>query len=398
MKIQFVAHNFVRGNGQGRINYEIVRHAVKNGHEVELVAHQVAPELLQGAVKWTHVAQRPHRPNLLGVCTFARGANRIVRERGAEADVVVGAGFTLNVPHDVNLCQFVHGAWIRSPAHVSRFFRGPYGWYQYFYSRFNAAWERGAYAGARLVVAPSEKIRAELVSIGVPADQIRVVYNGVDLDEFSPKSESSAWLRAELGLAEDVPLALFVGDIRTPRKNLDTVLKALVLVPKLHLVIIGAEKGSPFPAMAESLKVAGRAHFIGFKTDVPRFMRACDIFVFPSRYEAGTLVLLEAAACGLPIITARTAGGCEVLDSVAADILENPSDVVRLAAALRRLVDDPQRRRAAGTAARAIAERYSWESMSRAYLELFAAAHRRRADGPLPAVETPESKPEVLAC
>jgi glycosyltransferase involved in cell wall biosynthesis len=399
MKIQFVAHNFVRGNGQGRINFEIVRHALRNGHTVELIADRVTPELLADGAKWTHVQQRPHRPNLLGVRVFARSANRVVAERGHEADVIVGAGFTLNAPHDVNLCQFVHGAWIKSPAHVSRFYSGPYGWYQYLYSRLNAGWEQNAYGNARIVVAPSEKIRQELLSIGVPDDRIRVVYNGVDLQEFSPNILPTPPLRRELGLPEDCPLALFVGDIRTPRKNLDSVLKAMVLVPGLHLAIIGAKERSPFPAMADQLNVADRAHFVGFKTNVSQFMRACDVFVFPSRYEAGTLVLLEAAASGVPIITARTAGGCEVLDSTAAQILEDPNDISHLADMLRSLIQFPERRRSAGVAARAIAEQYSWESMSRAYLELFAAAANcRLAEGRLAAFGASEPQREASVC
>jgi glycosyltransferase involved in cell wall biosynthesis len=400
MKIQFVAHNFIRGNGQGRINYEIVRHALRSGHNVELIADQVAPELISDGAKWTYVAQHPHRPNVLGVRVFARSANHVIAQRGQEADVIVGAGFTLDVPHDVNLCQFVHGAWIKSPVHTSRFERGPYGWYQYLYSRLNTGWEKRAYRNAGMVVAPSEKIREELISIGVPAERIRVIYNGVDLNEFTPQIESNSPLRNELGLKADVPLALFVGDIRTPRKNLDTVLKALVLVPGLHLAILGAERNSPFPAMAASLQVAERAHFMGFRTNVSQFMRACDMFVFPSRYEAGTLVLLEAAASGVPIITARSAGGCEVLDSAAAQILEDPNDFRVLAAAMRKLIQSPQQRRAAGIAARGIAERYSWELMSRAYLELFAAAakNRRREVSPLGQTEPAESNSEALAC
>jgi glycosyltransferase involved in cell wall biosynthesis len=399
MKIQFIAHNFVRGNGQGRINYEIVRYALRNGHEVELIADRVVPELLEDGAKWTHVEQRPHRPNLLGVRVFARSANRVVKERAGEADVVVGAGYTLCAPHDVNLCQFVHGAWIKSPAHVSRFHRGPYGWYQYLYSHFNAGWERRTYGNARIVVAPSEKIRLELQSVGVPDKNIRVVYNGVDLKEFSPGTQSKPELRRELGLPENVPLALFCGDIRTPRKNLDTVLKALARVPAIHLIIVGAAERSPFPAMAESLKVAERAHFVGFKTNVPQFMRACDLFVFPSRYEAGTLVLLEAAASGVPIITARTAGGCEVLDPAAAEILEDPNDVSQLAGAMRRVIDVPERRRSAGIAARAVAERYSWESMSRAYLEIFAAAaNQRQNEKAFATGATSEENREALAC
>ena len=88
-----------------------------------------------------------------------------------------------------------------------------------------------------------------MVNIGVSRSQIRVILNGVDTEEFSPGEAS----RQKLGLPENVPLAMFAGDIRTPRKNLDTVLRALVKVPDLHLAVVGNPEGSPFPKLAASL-------------------------------------------------------------------------------------------------------------------------------------------------
>ncbi len=69
-----------------------------------------------------------------------------------------------------------------------------------------------------------------------------------------------------------------------------------------------------FPAMAERLGVADRCHFIGFlkPDDVAAAFRSTDFFIFPSRYETSGLVLLEAAATGLPVITARSVGGAGI--------------------------------------------------------------------------------------
>ena len=191
-----------------------------------------------------------------------------------------------------------------SMSHAS--LRGPRAWYQLLYSRCNTRWERQSYAAARKIVAPSQKIVDELVSIGVPREKVELIYNGVDLQEFQPGKVS----RASLALPEGVPLALFVGDIRTPQKIWTQSSKALAQLPAVHLAVVGETKRSPFPRMARELGIADRVHFAGYRKDVPNFMQACDLFVFPSRYEAGTLVLIEALASGLPVVTARTAGGC----------------------------------------------------------------------------------------
>jgi glycosyltransferase involved in cell wall biosynthesis len=367
MKIAFVVHNIIRGNGQGRIQYEIVRHLLEKGHAVTLFADAVAPEVVEWGARWIRIANVPRRPSLLGNYRYAAAADRMIARVRDEFEIIVGAGFTLREPHDASICQFVHGAWLRSPVHVSRVTHGPRAWYQYVYSVCNSKLERQSYAATRKIIAPSRKIVDELISIGVPAGKIELIYNGVDLEEFQPGVVS----RRTLGLPEDVPLALFVGDIRTPRKNLDSVLKALVQLPQVHLAVVGAIPGSPFPAMAQTLGIANRVHFVGFRSNVNQFMQACDLFVFPSRYEAGTLVLIEALASGLPIVTARTAGGCEIMTPECGEILEDPDDFQAMAKAIDRLLLLKHAGPLKCPASRQVAERYDWRDMAAKYLEVF---------------------------
>jgi glycosyltransferase involved in cell wall biosynthesis len=381
MKIVCIAHNLIRGDGQGRINYEIVRHALAKGHHVTLLADTVSPELIDAGAVLTPIRPRFRRPNLLKVRTFAQAADQAIRLLRSETDVFVGNGYVLREAHDVNLCQFVHGAWLRSPVHVSRLRRGPYGWYQFLFTQRNGVWERKSFGAARFVVAPSEKIRRELLEIGVPDERIRVIFNGVDPQEFHPGSED----RKSLGLPVDVPLGLFVGDIRTPRKNLDTVLKALVSVPAVQLAVVGSLDQSPFPAMAATLGVASRVHFLGFRRDVDRLMRACDFFAFPSRYEAGSLVLLEAMASGLPVLTAATAGGSELVGSACGVVLADPDDCQGLASAIRRVSEDADLRREMGAAARLSAEEHSWQRMAQRFVSLFEEC-RGEASGRQPSL------------
>jgi glycosyltransferase involved in cell wall biosynthesis len=107
-------------------------------------------------------------------------------------------------------------------------------------------------------------------------------------------------------------------------------------------------------------------------------MRAADVLVFPSRYEACSLVILEALASGLPVITARTAGGAEFVTPACGVVLDDPEDSRGLAEALRSLATEPQTRAAMGLAARRIAHGRSWEAMADEYLELYEESNKRR--------------------
>ncbi len=382
MHIGFVAHNFTRGNGQGRINYEIAKHAARQGNRITLFADRVDQDLVaEPNITWEPITHRPRRPNLVGGWRATHEADRIIHRRRREFDALAACGHTLTEPHDLNLCQFVHGAWIRSPVHVAKLTRGVWAWYQWAYSRINEHLERKSYGVASVVVAPSEKIRAELIGIGVPPGRTAVIYNGVDPVEFHPRltPDAEPAERVALGLPApaDGPLLVFAGDIRTPRKNLDSVLKAMVDLPAVRLAVVGDTTSSPFPAMAKRLSVASRVTFLGFRRDISRVMRSGDVFVFPSRYEAGTLVLIEAAASGLPLVTAATAGGAEAFGPDAARTIPDPDDLHALVAAIRHYTADPVVRRTAATAARAAAERLTWTDMAQRYLKLFEAAADR---------------------
>ena len=368
MKIALVTSKVLKGDGQGRVNYEIARAVLRRGHQVVLVASQIAAELdAHPSVSWVRIPEARLPTRLLRDQIFAWQSFRWLRRHSHQFDVVHVNGFITWAASDVNVAHFVHSSWLRSPVHTARLRRDPYGLYQYLYSVLNARWEKQAFRKARVVVAVSEKIRKELAAIGVPDGQIHVIPNGVDLREFSPGAAD----REMLGLPVGVPLALFVGEIRTPRKNLDTVLRALVDVPELHLAVAGSVAASPYPSMASQLGLSDRVRFLGYREDASELMRAADLFVFLSRYEAHPLVVLEAMASGLPAITATTAGAAELVDEECGILFDNSEDAEALAVALRSFVQSPENLKSMGRAARAVAEQYSWQRMSESYLRLY---------------------------
>lgn len=369
MRIAIVTHNVARGDGQGRVCLELVRHALAAGHAVVVLADRVDAEVTDLGAAWVPVHPRPARPALLKGVSFSRRADRVLAELQPAPDVVIAHGAVLaRARHDVNVAHFVHGAWARSPVHTARLRGGLYGAYQRLYTALNARWERDAFARAGVVVAVSERVRGELASIGVAPDRVRVIPNGVDPDEFRPGTES----RTKLGLPEGVPLALFVGDIRTPLKNVGGVLEAVARVPGLHVAVAGGVEGSPAPAHAARLGLADRVHFLGYRRDVPALLRAADLLVHPSRYETFSLVVLEAMASGLPVVTAATVGAAPLVAEAGGVVLGSPDDGDALVDALGCLANEPARRHQLGIRARAVAEAHSWAAMAASYLKLVA--------------------------
>ncbi|KAM3096675.1 glycosyltransferase family 4 protein [Phormidesmis sp. 146-35] len=374
MRFCIVTPSVIKGDGQGRANYEIVWEAIRQGHQVTLLATNLASDLQQHSqVNWVNIPVKGYPTQLLKELVFAQRSAQWLRTHRQQFDIVQVYGAVTSAFGDINTVQFVHNAWLQSPSHTSRQRRGIYGLYHWLYTVLNAHWEKTAFQQAKLVIAVSEKIRQELIDIGVPPERTHVILNGVDVQEFFPDNRE----REALGLPEQVPLAIFVGDIRTNRKNLDTVLRALVEVPDLHLAVVGDTNRSPYPDMAVQLQLNDRVHFLGYRQDIVLLMQTADLFVFPSRYEACTLVLLEAMASGLPVITANSAGGAEIVTPECGVVLQDSDDVETLAKALRTLSQDARLRHQMGQAAYAIAQQHSWSSKAKSYVNLFEQVGQR---------------------
>lgn len=367
MHVALVTHNVIKGDGQGRVNYEIARHLSRHGVQVTLVADKVSEDLLQQGISW-HRVPLPSisRPvNLVKVWAFKREANRIIDARRHELDAIIACGAVLDRPHTLNAVHFVHGTWLRSPYHTSKLKTGPYAWYQWAYTKLNAQWELNAFRAADRVVAVSTMVEDELCSIGVASECIDVIVNGVDVEEFAPGPAD----REALGLPSGVVLGFFAGDLQSPIKNLDAVLHAMVEVPEVHLAIAGGLERSPYPALAKQLDIEHRTHFLGFRRDIPDLMRAADFFTLPSRRDSCPLVHLEAMASGLPSIVSNMVGTANLVDG-SGFVMDAPDDVDALIGGMRVFVSDPDRRQHMGRLAREKAQTLSWSRMAERYLHL----------------------------
>ncbi|MGO4109163.1 glycosyltransferase family 4 protein [Paenibacillus sp. YAF4_2] len=368
MRMCFVTHKVKKGDGQGRVNYEVIQDAIGHGHRIVIIASELSEDLKNHPqVEWKKISVNGWPSELIRNQIFAVKSTLWLIKLRSLIDFTIVNGFVTYARSHMNCIHFVHSAWLASRYHPYQEGKNFRSFYQYIYTRLNRSLERYAMKRTSTIVAVSDQVKQELVDkADISAEQISVIRNGVDLQEFYPRLVERETLR----LSEDTVYAMFAGDIRSSRKNLDTVLKALAEVPDVHLLVVGWTEGSSYPQMAADLGIKDRVHFLGYRKDMAELMSAADLFVYPSRYEPFALVLLEAMAAGLPIIASRNCGAVELLNEEAAVILDDPDDSKALAEAIRSCAFNRNRLKQMGEQAARIARSHSWKDMARHYSRL----------------------------
>ena len=150
MRIALVTHKVLKGDGQGRVNYEIARAVLRRGHQVFLVASQIAAELdAHPSVSWVRIPVARWPTELLRNQIFAWHSSRWLRRHSHQLDVIHVNGFITWAASDVNAAHFVHSTWLRSPVHTARLRRDFYGGYQWLYTALNARLEKGPIGGRK---------------------------------------------------------------------------------------------------------------------------------------------------------------------------------------------------------------------------------------------------------
>ncbi len=198
----------------------------------------------------------------------------------------------------------------------------------------------------------------------IPAAKVRVVPNGVDPRRWNA---ARALPRTKLGLPDGVPCAAVVGLLNVA-KGQDLALRALALpgMESLHLVLVGSgETEGELRELARSLGVESRAHFLGWRDDVPEVLASVDVLLLPSRWEGMPYIVLEAMAAGKPVVATRVDGARSIVAAAQCGRLCDVESEGALAASLREVLALPEseRRKLGESGRRAVKERYTLEHM-----------------------------------
>lgn len=213
--------------------------------------------------------------------------------------------------------------------------------------------------GADRVIAISAFVRRRLRDVnGVPADRLRLVYNGVEIERFA--GEPRGLLQSVLGVPRDTPV-VFASGRAQPYKGIPVLIEAASRLPRTTFAYCG--DGPALSAFREQAARLGLAnfHFLGRRDDVPELLRDAAIAVVPAVWaEAFGLTVVEAMAAGVPVIASRVGGIPELVQEGITGLLVPAGDPAALASAITGLLDDPARRAALGAGGRRAArERFT---------------------------------------
>jgi UDP-glucose:(heptosyl)LPS alpha-1,3-glucosyltransferase len=254
---------------------------------------------------------------------------RLWRDAGfarAVQKLIVGGEFDLVQSHErIPGCSVyragdgVHATWLELRAQqqspLARWFTRLHPWHRYTLA-IEAKMFR--HPSLRAVICNSHMVREDIARrFAVAEDRLHVIHNGVDLEHFHAglKHQHRTVLRDQLGIPDATPVVLYVGS-GFARKGVPQLLQAMTAMQhdKAVAVIVGKDKHARrMQTLARKLGLAARVHFAGPQQDVRPWYGMADVLALPTLYDPFPNVVLEALACGLPVMTTPTSGAAEVL-------------------------------------------------------------------------------------
>jgi len=361
LTVALVAQSVDDTTGLGRIASALASEYVKLGHTVHLVSQRC--EATPGV--WHKV------PGVSITPALSKVAFRLFeRKRTARTRASVVHAFGVGAEADVVAAQSCHKAAVRIQASRGhdRIHRRNLG----IYDRLSLGDERRLFTCARRkrIVAVSRLVRRQILEeYELPEDAVCIIPNGVHLSRFLRKKKT-----APVNDIQRNPFVfLFVGN-EFDRKGLQTIIEALPSLSRhsVEVHIAGNDDPAPYKRRAAELNVLDRLRFLGAVTAPESLFLKADAFLFPTHYEPFGMVIIEAMAAGIPVITSRAAGAVEdLVDGVHGLYVDDPCSADELSRRIQLLLDNASLREALSRNGRIAAERYAWPTIAAHHIDLY---------------------------
>jgi glycosyltransferase involved in cell wall biosynthesis len=220
-----------------------------------------------------------------------------------------------------------------------------------------------------------------------PAERVTVIRNGIDTDRFVPDPLHGLRLRQELGVPAESQLVGVVAAMR-PEKNLPLFLEVAERVverePQVHFVMVG--DGPERPAIEKLIATKGlqhRVHLLGSRSDTPRLLAAWDVFLLTSHNEANPVSILEALACGVPVVSTRVGSVAETVQDGKTGFTVDPGNAEAATERVRYLLAHPREGKKLGEAGRRLVQQTgSLSAMVAGYQDLIETIFARKRINP----------------
>ncbi|MBS0208962.1 MAG: glycosyltransferase family 4 protein [Planctomycetes bacterium] len=381
MRIGLVIEHFdPRRGGAEMWTCQFARRLARLGHEVHAIARDIAPSMQDAGLIFEPVRAGSSRVE------FATAAEAVARRLNLDVVHDNGDGWygDLLLPHaGIREAMFEQQLLIE-PRWLRPFKRLAARWLPR-YREFKQVGDRQYGDPRRIYLAISQMLATNMRQYhNVPASQIRLVYNGIDTARFAPDqiAEHRQSMRAKLDVRDGEVLLLIVA-INFRRKGVPTLLRATARLAQQGLpvraVVVGGKRLAPWQRQLDRLGIAERVTLVGHVDDPRPYYGAADAYVLPTFYDPCSLVVLEALACGLPVVTSRFNGAGELITpGQEGYIVADPADDAELATALTPLFD-AEHRASLGAAARQLALDHALERNCREILAVYDEIVARRA-------------------
>lgn len=250
-------------------------------------------------------------------------------------------------------------------------------------------WSSLKYRSRRVdrIVCISEGIRSVLLSDGLDEKKLEVIRSGIDIRRFDGARPDAA-LRAEIGVPEG---GVLIGTVASMAGHKDypnllaAAAKVLAADPRVVFCAVGdGPEEKSVRRKAADLGLGTRFHFAGFRKDAGRYLKTLDIFVLASKKEGLGTSILDAQAAAVPVVACKTGGIPEAVRDGVNGLLVQPRDPDGLAAALLRLVSDPDFRLRLAEAAKRTVESFDIRRTVESYVDLYGRLLRPEGNGDTP--------------
>jgi glycosyltransferase involved in cell wall biosynthesis len=390
MNVCFVTPEyFPISGGTGAYVYYLSQYLQKLGHSIHVVARH--SEDSEAVVDGVDVHYRKGKGNAVTrYWRFARSASKKIKELNEEIGLdIIHANLPLvpsfGIPKESSkavVCA-VHSTWKGEALVTKRDNPKNLNPNEKMMLRFNfmlRSYEKKLMDRSDALIAVSKYTVNELTELyGINEEKIHVIYNGVDINKFKPRTNKTE-LKREFGLDEKQKTVLFVGRLYH-RKGLETLLHSVPPVLQEFKDVKFAISGTGFKEKEESLKMLAKeldieehVTFLGYVPDekLPFLYAASDVFVLPAIYENFPFAILEAQATGLPVISTKVGGIPEFLVDNENGFLIDPGDTAQLTKKVLTLLQDPKLAKEMGERGRKlIEEKLSWRLITKQVVDLY---------------------------
>ncbi|MCF6174490.1 MAG: glycosyltransferase family 4 protein [Victivallaceae bacterium] len=328
LKIALIRKKYLPDKGGAeKTAARFVENFTANGHNVSLFS-EIFGAAETDNLKWFKVPKST-KPSFCRTAAFHRQTQKLLSQNNLRDSFDIVYSMCRTYPVDIfRVTEQLHSKWL------------PIGYSSL--ARFNPRHrgilklEKKSFTTkqTKIVVASSKFIKRQIIEdFDYPAENIRVIYNGMNHDKFYPASaDDKIEARKKINIDPQRNICLFcAGNFKI--KGLAEAIEVIAsLKEKLRnntlLLVVGGDKAAPFIKLAEEYGIAKNIVFAGAQKNMRDYYIASDILLYPSRYETFSNVCLESLGCGLPVITTRQIGAYELIDEAVNGFSVNTSDNV----------------------------------------------------------------------